>query len=131
MRKINKKTVILSAFRSDLSHVENYNRHCDLQRDLVTDFKYKIVTGHYKGSEEYSLVIPVACDDEIRILSSIAMHYDQDCILVINESNETFLHYPNGSTESIGTFKAVSKKYALDSENYTYDHESDIYYMAV
>lgn len=130
MRKVNHKTVILSAFKEGLGSGENYERHCELLVDIRQSFKYKVVQGRYNGKEELSIVVPVRCESDTRILASLANHYEQECVLVVNEDNTSDLLYPNGYTERLGTMKIVSPSEALKGD-YTHDFKNDIYYKVV
>ena len=131
MRKANHKTVIMSAYKKDYKEKSNIARHIALRDDLQEDFALKEVVGKYDDEYEQSLVIPVKSNREIRLLSAIANHYEQDCILVINEDNTVNLLHSDGITEKTGTFKEISAARAINSGAFTYDPSTEIYYKVV
>lgn len=122
MRKSKTNTVIMSAFVSSLTTLENVKRNADLKNDLESlGFNFKEVVGCYKGQFETSLVIPILCDS-VETLKGLLMHYNQDCIMVIDVNNLSYLHYPNNTWELVGTFREVTKEVAESREAYTFDN---------
>ena len=130
MRKANHKTVIMSAFRKELNSGENFDRHCDLLVDIKQSYRCGAVQGRYEGNEELSIVVQLDHSSDVIILSALANHYQQDCIMVVNEDNSCDLVYADGRTEGIGKMIMVEPSVAMQGD-YTHDFRNDIYYKVI
>ncbi len=129
MRKANFKTVIISADLDTLTIEENAARYVEMKSSLVSlQIGFTTAYGSYKGKFENSLIVPVL-EDKIKVLRGMAKHFEQDCILVIDEMNTAHLDFLNGQTKTLGIFREVHSEVAKRQENYTYINNK--YYMAV
>ena len=119
--------IIFSVFQSDLSHNENMLHHLET-KELLKEVPYKIVNGVYKNSHELSFV--VIGHKHLELVLSIASHFKQETILKSYSDRSSYLMNVSSHFETyIGKFKATDKKTALASQNYTYDTETDQYFI--
>jgi hypothetical protein len=127
MRDIVKPVIILSAFRKDLTDTQNMQRHTELESSLgKLKFANKVVVGCYKGVKELSYVIPYNDVAEELVLISLGEHFNQECVLKLDDNRNASLLYTNGSQEPLGHFHPITEKDALERDNYTFS--DGIYY---
>ena len=127
MREQHEKVVIFSVERTNLSKVENAKRTNDIKH-LLSEFStdFKLLEGWYKGTKETSfLVLEKECPSHRLIFNA----YDQECYLLLDVDKEAFLVYRGGKKTSIGYFKETDKLIAQKQDSYTYDVETDKYYI--
>jgi len=101
-----------------------------LNDTLGTGFKYSEAQGAYKGVKETSLVITYESDSQLKTLIDLGIAYKQESILILDENRAASL-LMLGSNELIplGSFQAVEKSMALQSDAYTYMPNLDQYYI--
>lgn len=92
--------------------------------------QFKPVIGYYNGTKENSWTIRVDTDEEFNELLDIAHTYHQESILIVHEDRSATLHYvADNSTKELGRFINVPKGIALSESCYTYDLESEAYFI--
>lgn len=110
---------IFSASRHELDVNANHLRTREVYNtllDLRLDFA--CVSGVYKGKSEASFIVfdSEGVRDNVITLCKL---YNQDCYLERDKDNEGYLVFPNGSRESIGTPKEVTREEASKLESFT------------
>lgn len=120
-------TVVFSAWRSNQDLITNIEASKQARAfldglglphwDAVGAYKEEI---HSEHTQEVSHVIHCRMEDVSAIEDYAFTHCDQECILLIDHSdNEASLYYPQAS-EVIGTIKQVNKEEAQKNGCYTY-----------
>lgn len=98
-----------------------------VHKELIKEGMGIEVLGSYKGEIEKSIV----CDiDKLHDVLTLAKAYNQESILVIDESNNAELIYLNGTpNESIGRMVTVTKQEALSNDAWSYRADLGLYFM--
>jgi len=131
MERYNKKTlkpfVIISAELDSNSNAENRFVSRNLLHILeLNEINFKVVIGVYKGVKEISYLIIEPNVDQILHLSA---KYKQESILVVSEDRTASLSYSDGKTESIGSWKEVTRLKAESCDCHTYDPILNTHYI--
>ena len=107
-----------------------------VKRSLISlGFNFKEVVGSYNGIAEKTFVIPFTNDAEKKTIISVAKHFSQESILVLDvERNATLEFISKQDNVELGKFTAFTKsQFNLLrndlKENYTFD--GSYYYIAV
>jgi hypothetical protein len=97
--------------------------------------------GAYKGQKELSYVIDVGHDGalfgevdraKLELAVEVARAYGQESILFLSYDRTSSLMYMDDlRIEPLGQFVAVSPKVALSQDAYTYDLETEEYWVTV
>ena len=107
------------------------------------DIPFKHVNGVYKGEKENAYVIPLPHDGErqdflLAVLRSLAMGYNQECILRVHPDGSAYLVNTDkcrvsryGKETYIGQWQEVSRHHAETIDGYTYDPETGRYFAAL
>jgi len=110
---------IFSACLDNLSVNENKRRTMEAARTLEeSSLDYACVTGVYKGQQEASFFVRHKEGAE-ELISTLCGLYGQECYLYRDNENDGFLVYPNGTRESIGKAKEVSRQEAQGLDGFT------------
>ncbi len=127
-------TVIFTAERHDCTAMENTVRTRKLGEYL--NKVYKLVrpcTGCY--TEQETRIVSVECGFMVSLLSTgdvhelheLAMDFEQESILVVNDSTkESELHLAN-NVVSVGKWTEVDRYTALCNGAYTYNHKGEYF----
>lgn len=131
-----KFTVLMSACLSTLTQTQNAQRtaalHCELKRHSLDVVPCE---GVYKGVKEASFAIPVNYEFVVKALSEIAQEYEQESILVINNTtNDAELIFLNlravDRVEPAGKWtKTTGWDCRENHDNYTHFPEANVYYV--
>ena len=133
MRQINKEIVIFSVYREKSKH-ENLLNHTETMLELDSaGIKYTELVGYYKGSKELSLMIGL---HNLDLAISIAKYFNQESILISKSDRSTYLmdlthYYDSYEEEYIGTLKPTSEFVAKKQHSYSYNPETDSYFVVV
>lgn len=101
-----------------------------LKADLVTlGLPFEENIGVYKNSSEVSFVVVADSLEHIETLRSIARHFQQESVLVINQAQQAFLVYSDKTKpeEYKGHWKSVTKREAEACDGYT--TRKGVYYV--
>ena len=116
----------MSAERSELGWVQNWDRMKDLWNDIKRlELLAQPSTGSYEGISEESIVITERDSDDLReLLVGMACQYDQDCIMVREPSGSCFLLGASGlgsisPDQYIGEWRQVPEVIAKQKQAYT------------
>ena len=87
--------VIVSANTKKQSSVDAFKQSHSLKNHLTnSEISFKIVSGQYEGKTEISFLIPNISEREAL---NIAIMFNQECILVVDENREAKLVFTDGS----------------------------------
>lgn len=107
------------------------------------DIPFKRVDGVYKGEKENAYVVPLPYDEDgaeflLAALRSLAMGYNQECILRVHPDGSAYLVNTDkcsvsryGRESYIGQWQEVSRHHAETLDGYTFDPESGRYFAAL
>ena len=125
---IKSNILIVSAFHKDLPYEVNRANHVKAVRYLKdVGAPHVVLTGKYEGIEEPSILVE---GFENRVcVEEIAKAFNQECYLESHNDRATFLVFPNGSKQAIGTLVPVSKEEAEKADGYSYNPVVDQYYV--
>jgi len=129
--QLHRPFVLISAYTKDCTESGNRITHEHLKRDLETEgFIFKEVEGCYKGRKELSLYVDCPDLDSFAELHKIAQSFAQESVLCIDKHRKATLIYLNdGTAQTLGKLKQVSKHEALQQDNYTHDFTNNGYYV--
>jgi len=101
----------------------------DALKSLLTQlgFAFKEVIGVYKSTQERSFCVIANTNEIVNQLHGLSIDLNQECILVSSRHRESHLMFADRSELYVGKLVEVSKKVAVNSENYTIDGNS--YYI--
>jgi hypothetical protein len=92
--------------------------------------KHKWVWGAYKSQIENSYVVPFRDAEHLNDIMRIARYHNQESILIVDSERNAKLYYlETDKTEDLGQFKAVSKSEAYQHDSYTFDLDTETYYI--
>jgi len=121
---------IVSACRDNLTDEVNNQRHTKAKLLLIRErISYKEVFGSYQGSLERSFVIPagpgVRC-----IVSQIAAHFNQECVLFLDQERNAFVCSPECflGEQLPGKFRPLDAQFLNNYDGWTYDPAFEVYY---
>lgn len=125
--------LIFSVFHSKYSEKLNTDIHDKTILKLYQlNIPHKIVEGYYKGTKELSILVPI---EYRHIVISNCWANDQECYLESTSDRSTYLHYdhinPAMKSEFIGYLTAVPQEQALAQSNYTFDPETNQYFITL
>lgn len=83
--------------------------------------------GRYNGSNEMSILIQGF--EHRETVERICKDFNQECYLESHSDRATFLVYPDGRKESIGTLTPVSKQEAEQVGSFSYSPLMDQYFV--
>lgn len=128
MLEQHEKMIIFSVEKEHLTDLEN-TRRARVMRLLLLDagIPFKKVIGRYEGDEEKGFLIQETYAEQFHY--DIFTLYEQDCYLELDVDREAFLVFPDGSKQSIGYFQETDKLVAMSRSGYTYDPETERYYV--
>lgn len=127
---LNKYTVVASAFRANLGMNINLERHEIAMQWLINhnicDFKTVVGVYHEDGmptpNREVSLVITDLSHDEVLKVGGFYLtDMAQDCVLVVNQSDNTAVLIGKDWDQYLGTYQKVTKEEAYKAGIYTLD----------
>lgn len=130
----NKSVCVIMSVETKGSKYNSINT-ADLNYSFLSNaVRFKELKASYKGVKETCFLIDLGMSENIpsniAYLKSIASSYEQESILILDEHRNASLVYCQGNrVESIGKFKAVSKKDAITQDGWTYDPYNDQYYI--
>lgn len=112
---------IFSAARHELTVNDNHLRTREVYNTLLdSQLDFVCVTGVYKGSQEASFMVFDDGSNEVRAsVEALCKVYDQECYLERDKDNEGYLVYPNGTKESLGVPKELTRLETKDIEGFT------------
>ena len=96
-------------------------------QEYIPNYDRLAVHGVYQGQHELSYIIEV--DGNLHVIQELANKHNQECILYLDNQREAYLIFPDNSEEYIGSFKSASESYAKEQDNYTYNPQTDTYYI--
>lgn len=95
MLKLNRLLVVMSVERATASAAMNELQHTAFKAFLMEyDLPYDEAVGYYKGTEEKSFVIQCQDFADVGRLQEQAALADQECIMIVDARNKSFLYYP-------------------------------------
>lgn len=120
--------IIFSVFRKRETFEYNMDVHATIKNVLLGEnISFKELVGLYEGVSEMSLLVHAQHEDYVR---NLCKQFDQECYLISNENRDTKLVYLNNTPDmDIGTLMNVSKVEALTSPGYTYDMDTNQYWI--
>jgi len=112
---------ILSACRDNLDVNSNHKRTREVYNTLLDlGLDFACVTGVYKGTQGSSFMVFDNESQEVRAnIELLCKLYDQECYLERDKDNEGYLVYPNGSRESIGVPREVTREDTKKLDGFT------------
>jgi hypothetical protein len=121
--------IILSACQG--KNIEQDTYQTGILREVlkVYNFPFKEVLGCYGSKKEVSFYVQT---DLVKEFLDLSTQFNQECILFVDQDRQASLIRKNGllrQVDSIGTFTQVKQDVALQSANFTYDHENNGYYI--
>ena len=90
---------------------------------------YKLAKGSYKGNEERCYIINASKLSDVAKILELAKEHKQECFILLNEEREATKVFSNGKSEKMGRLKTVSESEALKHESWTYDYNTDQYFL--
>ncbi|NJO48173.1 MAG: hypothetical protein HC840_00495 [Leptolyngbyaceae cyanobacterium RM2_2_4] len=128
MRALNSNILIVSVFQLKLSQALSHDTH----REVLTALQDSGVPvlelqGRYNGVNELSILVDGF--EHRATVERIAKTFNQECYLESHNDRATFLVYPDGRRESIGTLVGVSKHEAETVGSYSYNPLVDQYFV--
>lgn len=125
MELVNKMyTVFISGCRKEYSAIDNEAATDSLGEALqgMCPLGFVHAQGVYKGSKEASFVGHVTTLQDVAALLNIAKSYEQEAILVVDNTDSSFLFYTDGAIEYLGTMysqKLMGNELDLGRDSYT------------
>lgn len=134
MRNLNPTKFFISAERPDLDPAVARVRTSRLASELeAAGFDYKPVDGYYEGLRESSFCVWTRGDAnlDLQYLLSVAADFQQDTLLQVHGDNTAELHAVRwvGESEILGTFRQARPDEPADGESYTYDFQTDTFWV--
>lgn len=83
--------------------------------------------GQYEGSDETSILVEGF--EHRATVERICQDFAQECYLESHNDRATFLVFPNGDKQAIGTLVPVSKQEAEQLGNFSYNPVVDQYFV--
>lgn len=128
MRDLKPNILIFSVFQSKLSQALNHDTH----REVLTALKGAglpviELQGQYNGSPEMSILIQGF--EHRATVERLCQKFNQECYLESHNDRATFLVFPNGDRQSIGTLVAVSKAEAEAHGSFSYNPIADQHFV--
>lgn len=132
MQELKKPFIIFSVKENGLSDNENRQRHAAYTTALPTaGIGFKSLLGCYKGDCEESFLVLDTPENRAFVLD-VARRHNQQSILFVDENCLAELLYLNINTrQPAGKFIAASKSHALQQGNWTFNPETEIFYITV
>jgi hypothetical protein len=130
-----RKTVIaiFSACRENCTKAENAKATLQvgqyLKKGLSKSWKAAPVKGCYKGSIEDSFKVNIEDDQDLNLVIALASMFEQESVLIVDGSRIAWLSYAKGRDVRLGEFIAVSEAEAKAQDAWTFDPESDTYFI--
>jgi hypothetical protein len=131
-----KKTLIALVSASLSEHCsieENAQRTAKLadffKNNLTDSWKVAPVKGCYKGQEKDSFKVNVNDPIDLGAVDAAARHFEQESYLVIDSDRIAWLCYLKGRTVRLGEFVVVSEFEAKAQDAWTFDPESETYFI--
>ena len=104
---------------------EEYEKNI-LCHEGLTNTQFKELQGMYKGKSEISYLVDA---DFENIAKKLAKEYNQETILYVDETRDTFLLWTKDwSQEKLGKWQRVNN--VLGRDNYTIDLSTGVAYVA-
>lgn len=128
-----KITVIMSPFKTEQSVQANMMAYEDMRKDLkIAGFKFVECMGSYQGNVEKSFEILTSIG-HLSTLMSIANDYEQECVLVVSQKDQSVYFLPCTWGSIINWGKPAGKwcrkpKYEVLTGDYTYFPAANVYY---
>lgn len=120
--------LIFSVFQKGLPELVNQMAHKQLFAILERQgFPVLALSGRYNGVNELSILIEGFQHRET--VERLCKEFNQESYLESHNDRATFLVYPDGRRESIGTLTPVSKTEAKASSGYSYNPVVDQYFV--
>lgn len=85
------------------------------------------LSGRYDGNEELSILVEGF--EHRATVERLCKEFNQECYLESHNDRASFLVFPDGSKQSIGTLVAVSESEAETLGSYSYNPVVDQYYV--
>ena len=122
MKSNNHTPLVIMAINTD-----SYTNDIKAIQEYIPKYNRKALQGVYKGTSELAYLVEV--NDNMDAIQAIASKHNQDCILYLDNQRNAYLVYPDNSQEHIGVFKSASKQLAEKQDSYTYNPETNTYYI--
>ena len=131
--------IIFSVYQDNKGYETNISNH----KHIIGELKYKGVAfkeviGVYNGKSEVSIMAEIkrGYEDINLYVPLICILYNQESFLRLGRIQahglrKAELVYQGGGVNGIGYFRSVAKSKAIVTDAYTYDIETDTYYMCV
>lgn len=125
---IKPNVLIFSVFQSKLPEIVNKLAHTQLIAVLEKQgYPVMELQGRYNGSNELSILI--SGFEHRAMVERICQDFNQECYLESHNDRATFLVYPDGRKESIGTLTPVTKQEAEAVGSYSYSPLVDQHFV--
>lgn len=120
--------LIFSVFRSEVSSNVNKSVH-DKVLSLLKGEGLPVIElqGRYNGVNEMSILIDGF--QHRATVERLCKEFNQECYLESHNDRATFLVFPNGDRQAIGTLKPVTKQEAESVGNFSYNPLVDQYFV--
>ncbi len=131
MKEPRKPAIIFSVRQAVYSDADNRQNHQNAGEALTeAGIDYRSLLGCDRGQCEEVFLVKDTLANSRKVLS-LAWGAHQGSILYLDADHNARLFFLNVSTfHTIGVFREVSKKVALQSESWTFDPEREIFYVA-
>ncbi len=125
---IKPNVLIFSVFQKALPVYINRMAH-DQILGILKRQGYPVIElkGRYDGIDELSILVEGFQHRET--VERMCLEFKQECYLESHNDRATFLVYPNGRRESIGTLTPVSKQEAEQVGSFSYNAEIDQHFV--
>lgn len=125
---IKSNILIVSVFQSKLSQALNHDTHREVLKALKdSGVPVLELQGRYNGVNELSILVDGF--EHRSTVERIAKTFNQECYLESHNDRATFLVYPDGRRESIGTLTPVSKQEAEQVGSFSYNAVIDQHFV--
>jgi hypothetical protein len=125
---IKSNVLIFSVFQKGLPELVNKMAHTQILSILKRQgFPVLELQGRYNGAEELSILVDGF--EHRDTVARLCSEFNQECYLESHNDRATFLVFPNGDTQSIGTLTGVSKQEAEAVGSYSYNPIIDQYFV--
>jgi hypothetical protein len=125
-----KNKIIFSVFQNGYSIDENYINTIRMEKELKrSKIEFKALQGMYKGIHEESFAIDLKWLNEALALTQ---RFNQESVLIVDQDGRATLKYLPTNLKpdvNLGYFIQVSESKAKTQDAYTYDMDSETYYI--
>lgn len=125
---IKPNVLIFSVFQAGLPELVNRMAHTQIL-SLLKRQGYPVLElqGRYNGADELSILVDGFQHRDL--VERMCLEFKQECYLESHNDRATFLVFPNGDKQAIGTLTPVSKQEAEAVGSFSYNPIADQHFV--